>query len=76
MRQLNWTVNENAWLPHDITNIRMTKPIELIESNIARVVIIVGRMDKTYKVKVTKNRDSDYIEATVEFPVENGLLHQ
>lgn len=74
VRQLNWTVNENAWLPHDITNIRMTKPIELIESNIARVVIIVGRMDKTYKVKVTKNRDSDYIEATVEFPVENGFV--
>lgn len=52
----------------------MTKPIELIESNTLQVVIIVDRMDKTYKVTATKRRDSDYIEATIEFPVEDGLV--
>ena len=74
IRQLNWAVNENAWLPHDITSIRITKPIELIESNTLQVIIIVDRMDKTYKVTVTKRRDSDYIKATVEFPVEDGFV--
>jgi len=74
IRQLNWAVNENAWLPHDITSIRITKPIELIESNTLQVVIIVDRMDKTYKVTATKRRDSGYIEATVEFSVEDGLV--
>lgn len=74
IRQLIWAVNENAWLPHDITSIRITKPIKLIESNILQVVIIVDRMDKTYKVTVTKRRDSDYIKATVEFPVEDGFV--
>lgn len=74
IRQLNWAVNENAWLPHDITNIRMTKPIELTESNTLQAIIIVERMDKTYKVTVAKRRYSDYIEATVEFPVEDGFV--
>lgn len=73
---IKWIVNQTQWstedvslLPNDVENIWISKPITLSESNTAQVTINIGRMNKTYVVKLTKPLDVDYLKAVVEFPV-------
>lgn len=75
---IKWIVNQTQWdiedvslLPNDVENIWISKPITLSESNTAQITINIGRINKTYVVKLTKPLDVDYIKAIVEFPV-NG----
>lgn len=75
---IEWIVNQTQWsiedvnsLPNDIENIWISKPITLSESNTAQVTINIGRMNKTYMVKLAKPLDVDYIKAIVEFPVND-----
>lgn len=75
---IKWIVNQTQWnienvslLPNDIENIWISKPITLSESNTAQVTINIGRMNKTYVVKLAKPLDVDYIKAIVEFPVND-----
>ena len=72
---IKWIVNQTQWsienvsgLPNDVENIWIGKPITLSESNTAQVTINIGRMNKTYVVKLTKPLDVDYLKAIVEFP--------
>lgn len=74
VNECDWAVDEDAWLPTDIENIRIRKPITLNHSNTARVVIIVDCVNKAYELTLTKPLDVDYIEATVEFPVNDKLV--
>lgn len=74
VNEYNWAVDEDAWLPTDIENIRIRKPITLNEANTARVTIIVDCVNKAYELTLTKSLDVDYIEATVEFPVNDKLV--
>lgn len=75
---IEWIVNQTQWsldniscLPNDVENIWISKPITLSESNTAQVTINIGRMNKTYVVKLAKPLDVDYIKAIVEFPVND-----
>lgn len=75
---IKWIVNQTQWstedvnyLPNDVENIWISKPIALSESNTAQVTINIGRMNKTYVVKLAKPLDVDYIKAIVEFPVND-----
>ena len=74
VNECDWSVIDDGWLPNDITKIRIRKPITLNNSNIARVIIVVDCVNKTYNVTLTKPEDSDYIEAVVEFPVNDELI--
>ncbi len=74
MNECNWAVDENAWLPTDIENIRIRKPITLNEANTSQVTIIVDCVNKAYELTLTKPLDVDYIEAIVEFPVNDKLV--
>lgn len=74
VNEFNWAVDEDAWLPTDIENIHIRKRITLNEANTARVTIIVDCVNKTYELTLTKPLDVDYIEATVEFPVNDKLV--
>lgn len=71
VNQTQWSINDVSLLPDDVENIWISKPITLSESNTAQVTINIGRMNKTYVVKLAKPLDVDYIKAIVEFPV-NG----
>lgn len=74
VNECDWSVIDDGWLPNDITKIRIRKPITLNNSNTARVIIVVDCVNKTYNVTLTKPEDSDYIEAIVEFPVNDELI--
>lgn len=71
VNQTQWSLDNISWLPNDVKNIWISKPITLNESNTAYVVISIDRMNKTYNVKLTKPLDVDYIKAIVEFPVND-----
>lgn len=71
VNQTQWSFDNISWLPNDVKNIWISKPITLNESNTAYVVISIDRMNKTYNVKLTKPLDVDYIKAIVEFPVND-----
>lgn len=71
VNQTQWSIEDVSLLPDDVENIWISKPITLSESNTAQVTINIGRMNKTYVVKLAKPLDVDYIKAIVEFPV-NG----
>lgn len=71
VNQTQWSLDNISWLPNDVKNIWISKPITLNESNTAYVVISIDRMNKTYNVKLTKPLDVDYIKAIVEFPVKD-----
>lgn len=71
VNQTQWSFDDISWLPNDVENIWISKPITLNESNTAYVVISIDRMNKTYKVKLTKPLDVDYLKAVVEFPVND-----
>lgn len=71
VNQTQWSLDNISWLPNDVENIWISKPITLSESNTAYVVISIDRMNKTYNVKLTKPLDVDYLKAIVEFPVND-----
>lgn len=71
VNQTQWSTEDVSYLPNDVKNIWISKPITLNESNTAYVVISIDRMNKTYNVKLTKPLDVDYIKAIVEFPVND-----
>lgn len=71
VNQIQWSIDDVSWLSNDVENIWISKPITLSESNAAQVVISIDRMNKIYNVKLTKPLDVDYIDATVEFPVND-----
>lgn len=71
VNQTQWSIEDVSCLPNDVENIWISKPITLSESNTAQVTINIGRMNKTYVVKLTKPLDVDYIKAIVEFPVND-----
>ena len=71
VNQTQWSIEDISSLPNDIENIWISKPITLSESNTAQVTINIGRMNKTYVVKLAKPLDVDYIKAIVEFPVND-----
>lgn len=71
VNQTQWSIEDVSLLPNDVENIWISKPITLSESNTANVVINIGRMNKTYVVKLTKPLDVDYLKAVVEFPVND-----
>ena len=71
VNQTQWSFDNISWLPNDVKNIWISKPITLNESNTAYVVISIDRMNKTYNVKLTKPLDVDYLKAIVEFPVND-----
>lgn len=71
VNQTQWSFDNISWLPNDVENIWISKPITLSESNTAQVTINIDRMNKTYMVKLTKPLDVDYLKAVVEFPVND-----
>lgn len=71
VNQTQWSLGNISWLPNDVKNIWISKPITLNESNTAYVVISIDRMNKTYVVKLAKPLDVDYLKAIVEFPVND-----
>ena len=71
VNQTQWSIEDVSCLPNDVENIWIGKPIILSESNTAQVTINIGRMNKTYLVKLAKPLDVDYIKAIVEFPVND-----
>lgn len=71
VNQTQWSTEDVSYLPNDVENIWISKPIALSESNTAQVTINIGRMNKTYVVKLAKPLDVDYIKAIVEFPVND-----
>ena len=71
VNQTQWNIEDVSLLPNDVENIWISKPITLSESNTAQVTINIGRMNKTYVVKLAKPLDVDYIKAIVEFPVND-----
>lgn len=71
VNQTQWSLDNISWLPNDVKNIWISKPITLNESNTAYVVISIGRMNKTYVVKLAKPLEVDYLKAIVEFPVND-----
>lgn len=71
VNQTQWNIEDVSCLPNDVENIWISKPITLSESNTAQVTINIGRMNKTYVVKLAKPLDIDYIKAIVEFPVND-----
>ena len=71
VNQMQWSIEDVSCLPNDVENIWISKPITLSESNTAQVTINIGRMNKTYVVKLAKPLDVDYIKAIVEFPVND-----
>jgi hypothetical protein len=71
VNQTQWSIEDVSSLPNDIENIWISKPITFSESNTAQVTINIGRMNKTYMVKLTKPLDVDYLKAIVEFPVKD-----
>lgn len=72
VNQYQWGIeNDVSWLPNDVENIWISKPVTLSKSNTAQVVINIGRVNKTYVVKLTKPLDVDYLKAIVEFPVND-----
>lgn len=71
VNQTQWSIEDVSLLPNDVENIWISKPITLNESNTAQVTINIGRMNKTYVVKLTKPLDVDYLKAIVEFPVND-----
>lgn len=71
VNQTQWSLDHISWLPNDVKNIWISKPITLNESNTAYVVISIDRMNKTYVVKLAKPLDVDYLKAIVEFPVND-----
>lgn len=71
VNQTQWNIEDVSCLPNDVENIWISKPITLSESNTAQVTINIGRMNKTYVVKLAKPLDVDYIKAIVEFPVND-----
>ena len=71
VNQTQWSIEDVSSLPNDIENIWISKPITLSESNTAQVTINIGRMNKTYVVKLAKPLDVDYIKAIVEFLVND-----
>lgn len=71
VNQTQWSIEDVSSLPNDIENIWISKSITLSESNTAQVTINIGRMNKTYVVKLAKPLDVDYIKAIVEFPVND-----
>ena len=71
VNQTQWSLDNISWLPNDVENIWISKPITLSESNTAQVTINIGRMNKTYVVKLAKPLDVDYLKAIVEFPVND-----
>lgn len=71
VNQTQWSIEDVSLLPNDVENIWISKPITLSESNTAQVTINIGRMNKTYVVKLAKPLDVDYIKAIVEFPVND-----
>lgn len=74
VNQMQWSIEDVSCLPNDVENIWISKPITLSESNTAQVTINIGRMNKTYVVKLAKPLDVDYIEAVVEVPVNDELI--
>lgn len=71
VNQTQWSIEDVSCLPNDVENIWISKPVTLNESNTAQVTINIGRMNKTYVVKLAKPLDVDYIKAIVEFPVND-----
>lgn len=71
VNQTQWSIKDVSCLPNDVENIWISKPVTLSESNTAQVTINIGRMNKTYVVKLAKPLDVDYIKAIVEFPVND-----
>lgn len=71
VNQTQWNIEDVSLLPNDVENIWISKPITLSESNTAQVTINIGRMNKTYVVKLAKPLDVDYLKAIVEFPVND-----
>lgn len=71
VNQTQWSIEDVSLLPDDVENIWISKPITLSESNTAQVTINIGRMNKTYVVKLAKPLDVDYLKAIVEFPVND-----
>lgn len=71
VNQTQWSIEDVSLLPNDVENIWISKPITLSESNTAQVTINIGRMNKTYVVKLAKPLDVDYLKAIVEFPVND-----
>ena len=71
VNQTQWSLDNISWLPNDVKNIWISKPITLNESNTAYIVISIDRMNKTYVVKLAKPLDVDYLKAIVEFPVND-----
>ena len=71
VNQTQWSTEDVSYLPNDVENIWISKPITLSESNTAQVDISIDRLNKTYVVKLTKPLDVDYIKAIVEFPVND-----
>lgn len=74
VNQTQWSTEDVSYLPNDVENIWISKPIALSESNTAQVTINIGRMNKTYVVKLAKPLDVDYIKAIVEFPVNDDFV--
>lgn len=74
VNQTQWSLDNISWLPNDVKNIWISKPITLNESNTAYVVISIDRMNKTYVVKLAKPLDVDYLKAIVEFPVNDDFV--
>lgn len=74
INQTQWSIEDVSCLPNDVENIWISKPVTLSESNTAHVTINIGRMNKTYVVKLAKPLDVDYIKAIVEFPVNDEFV--
>lgn len=71
VNQTQWSTEDVSYLPDDVENIWISKPITLSESNTAQVDISIDRLNKIYMVKLAKPLDVDYIKAIVEFPVND-----
>ena len=71
VNQTQWSTEDVSYLPDDVENIWISKPITLSESNTAQVDISIDRLNKIYDVKLAKPLDVDYIKAIVEFPVND-----
>lgn len=72
VNQCQWGIeNDVSWLPNDVENIWISRPINIIKTNTAQVMISVNTANKTYKLTLTKPLAFDYIKAIVEFPVND-----
>ena len=74
VNQTQWSIEDVSSLPNDIENIWISKPLSLIKTNTAQIIISVDTVNKTYKMILTKLLAFDYIKAIVEVPVNDDFV--